>query len=102
MKETTPTDFSMITYMWVWGLAIMGGIVSYHQKVRRRGSAQYSIAEFVGELVTAAFAGVLTFYLCQAYGMGQLLTAALVGVSGHMGSRTLAILERMLKDKIKG
>ena len=34
--------------------------------------------------------------------MGQLLTAALVGVSGHMGSRALAILERMLKDKIKG
>ena len=101
MKETTPTDFSMITYMWVCGLAIMGGIVSYYQKVRR-GSAQYSIAEFIGELVTSSFAGVLTFYLCQASGMGQLLTAALVGVSGHMGSRTLAILERMLKDKIKG
>lgn len=101
MKETTPTDFSLLTYLWVLGLATMGGIVSYHQKVRR-GSAQYSIAEFVGEVVTSAFAGVLTFYLCQASGMGQLLTAALVGVSGHMGSRALAILERMLKDKIKG
>jgi hypothetical protein len=101
VKETTPTDFSLITYLWVWGLAIMGGIVSYHQKVRR-GNAKYSIAEFLGEVVTSAFAGVLTFYLCQASGIGQLLTAALVGVSGHMGSRALAILERMLKDKIKG
>ena len=47
MKETTPTDFSLLTYVWVWGLAIMGGIVSYHQKVRR-GNAKHSIAEFVG------------------------------------------------------
>ena len=47
MKDTTPTDFSLLTYMWVWGLAIMGGMVSYYQKVRR-GGTQYSIAEFVG------------------------------------------------------
>lgn len=101
MKETTPTDFGLITYAWVWGIAIMGGAVSYYQKVRK-GHSKYSIAEFVGEVVTSAFAGILTFYLCQASGMGQLLTAALVGVSGHMGSRALALLESVLKDKLKG
>ena len=100
MKETTPTDFTVMTYLWVWGLAIMGGAVSYYQKVRR-GRSKYSIAEAIGEIVTSAFAGVLMFYICQATGISQLWTAALVGISGHMGSRALAMLEASLKDKFK-
>jgi hypothetical protein len=45
--------------------------------------------------VTSAFAGLITFWLCEWAVVHPLLTAALVGISGHMGSRAIFKLERL-------
>ncbi|WP_236640481.1 phage holin family protein, partial [Tepidimonas charontis] len=60
-------------------------------------SCFYSFAnlfELIGELATSAFAGLITFWLCEAAQFKPLITAALVGISGHMGSRAIFQLER--------
>ena len=62
---------------------------------------KYSLVEFIGEVSTSAFAGVITFWLCEAGGINPLITAALVGVSGHMGSRAIFHLETWAQGKIK-
>lgn len=49
--------------------------------------------ELVGEVLTSAFAGILTFWLCEASDINPLVTAALVGISGHMGSRAIYHME---------
>ena len=98
MPEKDPTNYSVFTYMWVFGLSAWGGIVSFFRKVREGSSNKFSFVELVGEIATSAFAGLITFYLCEASGFSQLWTAVLVGVSGHMGTRALFHLEGFFKN----
>lgn len=89
-----PSTYGLITYLWVGLLAAWGGLVSFMRK-RRQGEARpWNIMELVGELFTSAFVGVITFWLCEAADIHPLVTAALVGICGHMGSRALFHLEK--------
>lgn len=96
MPEKSPETYSFITYGWVFALAILGGVVSFMRKIQLGHSRAFNIVEFVGEIVTSAFAGVLTFWMCEHSGLSPLVTAAFVGISGHMGSRALFMFENWL------
>jgi hypothetical protein len=93
MLEKDPTSYSFLTYGWVFALAIAGGIVSFYRKLQKGSVRVFNLIEFFGELVTSAFAGVITFWLCENAGLSPLVTAALVGISGHMGSRAIFMVE---------
>lgn len=101
MEPKDPTSFGMITYLWVMGLSVGGGLVSYMHKLQLGVRRPFSIIEFIGELVTSGFTGVITFWLCQNSGISPLLTAVFVGISGHMGSRALFLVERIIENKIR-
>jgi hypothetical protein len=45
----------------------------------------------------SAFAGVMTFWLCELSGFPSLLTAALVGMAGRMGGHGIALIENTIK-----
>lgn len=96
MIEKDPTSYSVLTYAWVFGLAMLGGIVSFMRKLQAGHAKVFNIVEFVGEIVTSAFAGVIAFWLCENAGFSPLATASIVGVCGHMGSRTIFLLEGWL------
>lgn len=100
MSEKGPAAYSLFTYLWVFGLAMLGGLVSFMRKARQGHTRWFNLAELVGEIVTAAFAGVLTFWVCEWSGIDPLLTAAFVGVSGHMGSRAVFMFEQMMANKL--
>ena len=100
MDEKDPTTFNAITYAWVFGLAAMGGASSYMRKLKEGHARAFSVCEFVGELVTSAFAGVITFFLCQSANINPVLTAAFVGIAGHMGSRAIMLLEKLFERTI--
>lgn len=99
MPEKDPTSYSLLTYAWVFMLSMMGGVVSFMRKIQQGHARVFNFMEFVGEIVTSAFAGVITFWLCESAGMSPLITAAMVGISGHMGSRALFVIEEWLKNK---
>lgn len=99
MIEKDPTSYSLITYAWVFLLAILGGVVNFVRKLQSGHVRVFNFVEFIGEIVTSAFAGVITFWLCENANMSPLLTAAFVGVSGHMGSRAIFMAENWLKSK---
>jgi len=99
MLDKDPTSYPIFTYAWVFGLAIMGGIVNFMRKMQLGYVRAFNIVEFIGECVTAAFAGVITFWLCESAGISGLVTAAMVGLSGHMGSRAIFLAEDWLKSK---
>lgn len=99
MLEKDPTSYSFLTYSWVFALAILGGVVNFMRKLSQGQARIFNLAELVGEIVTSGFAGVLTFWLCENAGIAPLVTAALVGISGHMGSRALFLFEDFLKSK---
>jgi len=96
MPEKSPETYSFITYGWVFALAILGGVVSFMRKLQLGHTRVFNLVEFIGEIVTSAFAGVLTFWMCEHANISPLMTAAFVGVSGHMGSRALFMAEGWL------
>ena len=91
---TTIAD--LLTYAWVFGLAMLGGAASFVRRVRN-GEAKYSnIIELIGELVVSAFAGLVTFFLCRTANFDEMLTAAFIAISGHMGTRIIFKFEAYL------
>lgn len=102
MPEKDPTSYTLITYAWVLALSCLGGATSFAAKVRTGMARWFNLTELLGELFTSAFAGVITFYLCEAAQFHGLMTAALVGIAGHMGSRAIFVMERFFEQRILG
>lgn len=88
-----------MTYVWVVGLSALGGFVNFYRKVKEGSARAFNFVELIGELITSAFAGIITFFLCQAAGVGELWTIGFVGISGHMGTRAIFLFEKYLAKK---
>jgi hypothetical protein len=86
-------------YIWFALLALWGGTVSYISRVRR-DNAPFSFVELVGEWTISAFAGIMTALICQELEFSLILTAALAGISGHMGGRAIYMLEQFVCKKM--
>ena len=84
---------SWLTYPWVIGVSTAGGFVSFMQKHKNGKVRAFNFTEFIGEVVTSGFVGVVTFWLCKYSNFSEYLTAALCAVTGHMGSRAIFIAE---------
>ena len=94
-----PLNYPVRTYGLMLGLAIFGGLVSFYSKVRRGDVEALSLMHLVGEIATSAFAGLLVFYLCEYLKIDQMLTAPLVGISGHMGAKVITLIEDEAKRR---
>jgi len=103
MIDKDPLGYSVVTYAWVLLLSVWGGVVNFIQRLKRGEAKAHNIVELIGEVVISAFVGIVTFYLCELSAFPQILTAALVAVSGHMGTRSLfffeGVLEKIIKNK---
>jgi hypothetical protein len=86
-------------YVWFALLALWGGTVSYISRVRRN-NAPFSFVELIGEWTISAFAGIMTALICQELEFSLILTAALAGISGHMGGRAIYMLEQLVCKKM--
>lgn len=82
---------------WVVLLSILAGIVSFMRKVRQGDARRFNFAELLGECLTSALVGLATFWLCQWADANQYLTAALIAIAAHMGTRALFRFERVLE-----
>lgn len=99
VPDKDPFDYSVLTYAWVLGVSAFGGFVGFFRKVREGSARPFNVAEFVGEIVTSAFAGLLTFWLCEAADMSKMMSAVFIAVSGHMGSRAIFQIEQWATAK---
>ena len=100
MLDKNPlTDYNYITYAWVIWLAVWGGIVNFWHKLKTGKARAFNVTEFIGEIVTSGFVGVLTFWLCEAGGISPLMTAVFVAISGHMGARAIFLFEKIMENR---
>lgn len=87
-------SFSEIApWFWVLFLSGWGGVVSYFHRIES-GKVAFSCFRLVVDITTSGFVGVLTYLLCESGNVPSALTAFFVGISGHMGTRGLFLLER--------
>lgn len=94
-----PLDYSLKQYGLVLGFALLGGFVGWYNKVRAGVIPGWSINHLIGELCTSAFAGLITFWICEWANFAPLLTAAFTGVMGHMGTRGVSLLEEFASKR---
>ena len=73
-------------------LSCLGGVVNYLNKINKTGAA-FSFFRLSLEIFTSGFVGIVVFLLCDAAGLDWSTTAAVVAISGHMGTRALFLLE---------
>ena len=103
MPQNDPTNYGLITYMWILILSAWGGTAHNIRKIREGDLKRFSITEWIGDMVVAGFIGVITFYLCEYAHFEPVLTAAVVGITSHQGTRGIILLERaILKRIVKG
>jgi hypothetical protein len=74
----------VITYLWVAGLSLWGGMVSYLES-----REPFSWLRLSAHLLSSSFAGLMTFYLCQYGQVPDPLVGVLCGVAAHMGTPAL-------------
>lgn len=94
-----PLSYPLKTYGFMLLMAIFGGFVSWYAKVNRKEIPAASIFHLIGEIATSAFAGMITFFACEYANFPQILTAGLVGVSGHMGTKVITLWEDWAKQR---
>lgn len=89
-----PEQFEIYQYLWVVGLAILGGIVSYLKKLKHGRKWKWKDAAI--ELITSAFAGIITFLLCQWAGFGELGSSAVAGIAGRYSDHSMLLFKHVL------
>lgn len=99
IKAKGPLDYSLSQYGLILGIALLGGMVSWGTKVRKGELPPWSLNHLIGELATSALAGLLCFWIFEWAGAAPLLTAAMTGICGHMGTRALTMLEEWGKAR---
>jgi CHASE2 domain-containing sensor protein len=93
-ETRTPFSYDAVTYLWVIAWSTAGGFVSFMRKLREGTARAFNFTEFIGEMFTSAFVGVLTFLLCEWAGISPMLSACFIAITGHMGSRALFVAEK--------
>lgn len=94
-----PLNYPLRQYGLVLAVALLGGLASWIAKVRAGTVQAWHLMSLVGELCVSALAGLLCFWLCEWQGFSPLLTASLVGIAGHMGTRALMVAEKVAERR---
>ena len=100
-RHNDPLNHPLKQYAFLLGLAVLGGFVSWYSRVRKGEIAAWNVQHLIGELATSAFAGLIAFWLCEWANLPPVLTAAIVGVSGHMGTKAISLAEGALKSRFE-
>lgn len=90
---------NLIPSLWMAGIAAAGGAVNFYHKIQTGQVRAFNLTEFVGEIVTSGFVGVLTFWICKAFAVNEWATAAGVAIAGHMGARAIFLIEKYIEQK---
>jgi hypothetical protein len=101
MPDKDPANIPLITYAWVFGMSVLGGVASFMKKLKDGHARAFNVIELIGEMATSALVGVVTFFLCESAEMDRVKSAALVAVAGHMGSKAIRLLEQILSKQFK-
>jgi len=83
------------TYLWVIGVAVMGGLVGVLNK-----SNTYRAAEFIKAALTSGFTGFMAFCAAFEAGWSTGWTLFSVGIAGLMGKRAWDDLENVWRMRI--
>lgn len=100
MPEKDPLNWTLGTWVIALIMASGGGIINWFSHARARDPHRFSIIELFGEIFTAGFVGIGVFMVAASYAQPTAICAALAGVSGHMATRLLFLLENWIEMQV--
>jgi len=104
MPGSTPPDLynmlsQIVTYFGVSVLSAWGGVVKMLVQVRN-GDRCFMWSDLGIQIIVSSFAGMLTYFICEASGITGYMQAAFIAISGHMGAEALRAIEEMYLRQI--
>lgn len=94
-----PLNYSLKQYLFILLISLLGGFVGWYGKVRKGELRASNLSALIGEMSTSALSGLLAFWICEYLDFQPVLTAAVVGIAGHMGTRGITLAEEALKRR---
>lgn len=96
-----PTSWDVYNWIFVISVSCAGGLVSFITKLRNGHARAFNIIEFIGEIFTSGFVGLMVFMFLQSMGYPEGVCSAAAGVSGHMATRLLFLIEKMIERRFE-
>ncbi len=100
MPDKDPANWTVAT----WALAILmplgGGLVNWYARIKTGHTRVFNLLELLGEVFTSGLIGLWVFMFLASYDQPAGLCAAASGVSGHMATRLLFLIERAAERKL--
>lgn len=91
--------YGAATWLWVVFLSMLGGVASFAIKVRKGIARWINVPELLGECTISAFVGFVTFLITDGH-VPPGVQAAMIAVSGHMGTRAVFLFEQFYASRI--
>lgn len=85
-----------VAIIWVFAISIFGGTASYLGKIRQN-KEEWKFINLAMDIIISCFVGLITYYLCLYQEIHGAMQGAIVGISAHMGTRAIVILENRLE-----
>lgn len=106
-KAAVPTEVDagplapdqLIPTLLMFAIAAAGGFVAFYRKWKDGSVRAFNLTELIGELVVSGLCGIGAYWVCRAFQINPWMTAALVGMVGHMGSRAIFMFEQWAAGK---
>jgi hypothetical protein len=99
MQENDPTNWGIATWALAVGMSLLGGLVSWYSRIKAGHPLVFNFVEFLGESVTSAFVGLMSFMILDSFGYPWGICAAAAGISGNMAPKLLCMVKQMIEDR---
>ncbi|SFN24031.1 phage holin family protein [Nitrosomonas communis] len=99
MQENDPTNWSAATWGLAVGMSLLGGFVSWYSRIKAGHPLVFNFVEFLGESVTSAFVGLMSFMILDSFGYPWGICAAAAGISGNMAPKLLSMVKQAIEDR---
>lgn len=80
--------------------ASLGGIVR-ELKEPENDQVPKKLLEFVSGAFIGIFCGLVIYFICKQYAVGEYLTVAFTGLAGYLGTPVLDFIAKVAKGKVK-
>lgn len=97
MDGKDPFGYPGITYVWVLGLACLGGLVKYLNSMNN-----FKFGRLIIDVISSGFTGLMTFWMCEFLNISGSLSAVLIATAGLMGNRAWKEFENIWLARIGG
>lgn len=101
MPEKDPTTWAAVTWTLAIVMAVGGGAVNWYQRVKKGHIKVFNFVELIGECFLSGFVGLAVFMLLAGLEYPQGVCAGAAGICGHMGTRLLFAVERLIEARLE-